>query len=512
MADNNKFGDKNGLLSCLLNSAELREEKRIFDGLTGQNSFWWFFDKNLATKPAMLLAAGERKHACKGISDIHKKGEFPKCILRHFNKAVSLNHAIKFGCPAGLSGFIFPLVLNGDNGIFIGICHVKGAVLELALENLNIAVKVIAEKIKKEQELTKLYETVRPRAIALSTVHTVHRLIGSTLNLDELLPRIARLSAQVLRTKRCAITLVDLSKKEMELKAFIDINKKQAVSLKKINLKLNIERKVIESESVYIDKKCICVPLIDQEIIGTIRVEDKQDKNPFTNFDKEILTVLGEQAVIAIKNAQLYEERGNMLLGSIKSLSAMLDTRLPNTYTHPMGFVDIVLEIGKELKLPAENMEALKYAALLMDAGKISIPDEILMKPDKLTGKEYSLIKEHPLKGAEIVGSIDAMKPAIPLILHHHERYDGKGYPEGLKGDCIPIGARIIAVADAFEAMICKRPYKKGSLNIKDAVCEIKKAAGTQLDPIVVDAFFNLVRDGRLKNIVCRLQEKDNLK
>ncbi|MCX5656777.1 MAG: HD domain-containing protein [Candidatus Omnitrophica bacterium] len=469
MADNNKFSDKNGLLNCLLKNAELREEKRIFDGLTGQTSFWWFFDKNLAKKPAMFLATGERKHACKGILEAHGKGEFLKCILRHFNKAASLNHAIKFGCPTGFSGFIFPLILNGDNGIFVGVCHVKGTVLELALENLNIVIKVIAEKIKKEQELTKLYETIRPRAIALSTIHTVHRLIGSTLNLDELLPRIA-------------------------------------------HLKLNIERKVIESESVYIDKKCICVPLIDQEIIGTIRVEDKQDKNPFTNFDKEILTVLGEQAVIAIKNAQLYEERGNMLLGSIKSLSAMLDTRLPNTYTHPMGFVDIVLEIGKELKLPAENMEALKYAALLMDAGKISIPDEILMKPDKLTGKEYSLIKEHPLKGAEIVGSIDAMKPAIPLILHHHERYDGKGYPDGLKRDNIPIGARIIAVADAFEAMICKRPYKKGSLNIKDAVYEIKKAAGTQLDPIIVNAFFNLVKDGRLKNIVCRLQEKDNLK
>jgi len=502
----NNLEENRDFIERISRSADIQEEKKIFDSFVGETSIWWLIGEKLDKKSVIVITADKNVSLCSNFSESRLRDKCLNCLLKKLRNVFKSSRPIQFNCNLYFFGMAFPIPYNGQISASLGICHLNKNIPSLVLENLRIAIKIIADKIKKEQELSKLYETVKPRAIALSTVHTVHRLIGSTLNLEELLPRIARLSLQVLRGKKCIITLVDPIKRIILPKTFIDIDKKTA-NIKKMHLKLTLEKRVIRTGKIYLDSKRLCVPLMDQEIIGTVRVESKQDNKSFTNFDQEILTVLGEQAVIAIKNAQLYEERGRMLLGSIKSLAAILDARLPDTYTHPIGFVEIVLEIGKELKLSEEKMESLKYAALLLDAGKIGIPDEILMKPTKLTGKEYSFIKEHPIKGAEIVGSIEPLKPAIPLIMHHHERFDGTGYPMKLRKEQIPLGARIIALADAFEAMICKRPYR-GTMKINDAVEEIRKSSGTQFDPIVVKAFINLVRGGKIKNIICRLQKR----
>ncbi len=502
-----KFSEDQIIFEQLLKEPDIRAEKKIFDELTGETTIWWLVGRNAGRKFLSAVNLNGESQVCNKMRESCRKKICRDCIIRNVKAAAGSAHPLEFTCHYSFYGIAIPIGYNGEAKTFLGICHINESASPLAIENLNTAVRIIVDKIKKEQELHKLYETVRPRAIALSTVHTVHRLISSTLNLGELLPRIARLSLQVMRAKKCVIMLVDPVKKTLVPKTYININKKPDANLKKIGLRANLEKEIVRTGRIYLGNKCICVPLVDQEIIGTIRVEDKQDSKPFTNSDQEILTVLAEQAVIAIRNAQLYEDRGKMLWGSIKSLGAILDARLPDAYTHPIGFVEIVLEIGKEMKLPEEDMESLKYAALLLDAGKIGVPDAILMKPTKLTGKEYGLIKEHPVKGAEIVSSIEAMKPAIPLIMHHHERFDGKGYPMELKRNQIPLGARIIALADAFEAMICKRPYK-GSMKINDAVKEIEESSGTQFDPAVVKAFLNLVKKGKVKNIICRLQKR----
>jgi HD-GYP domain-containing protein (c-di-GMP phosphodiesterase class II) len=502
-----KFNENTDFFDRLLKSTDLKEQKRIFDSLLGETTIWWLLEKKAVRKSVIAAAFKEKEGLCSNLVEARKRDKCLDCLLRNSKKMFSLGYPVEFICPPGLCGLVIPIIYNGDARIVLCICHLKGKISKILIENIASEINIIIDKIRKEWELSKLQETIRPRAIALSTVHTVHRLISSTLNLEELLPRIARLSTQVLRAKRCIIMLVDPIKKIVIPRTVIDVNMKNHFNLKGLHLKSSIENEVVNTAKIHLNNKRMCIPLIDQEVIGTITVEEKQDRSPFTNFDQEILTVLGEQAVIAIKNAQLYEERGRMVLGSIKSLAAILDTRLPDTYTHPIGFIEIVMEIGKELKLSGEDMEALKYAALLLDAGKIGIPDEILMKPAKLTGKEYRIIQEHPIKGAEIVGSIEAMKPALPVIMHHHEKYDGSGYPSGLKKSQIPMGARIIALADAFEAMICKRPYK-GSMKINEAVGEIRKSSGTQFDPIVVNAFLNLVKKGRIKNIICRLQKR----
>lgn len=224
---------------------------------------------------------------------------------------------------------------------------------------------------------------------------------------------------------------------------------------------------------------------------------NKLNKTPFDEFDKEILMTLSEQAAIAIKNAQLYKEQENITIGSIKSLAAVLDTRTPGTYRVKESFIKIVLAMGRELHLNTEGLRNLHYAAILHDAGQIAFPDELFTKTDKLTGKEYSIIKRHPHKGVSIIKHLDFLKPVVPIILHHHENYDGSGYPRGLKAEKIPLGARIMAVASTFSTMTTKRPYRQ-ELGIQAAIAEIKKNSGIQFDPHLVRVFLKIIRNNEI--------------
>jgi HD-GYP domain-containing protein (c-di-GMP phosphodiesterase class II) len=146
------------------------------------------------------------------------------------------------------------------------------------------------------------------------------------------------------------------------------------------------------------------------------------------------------------------------------------------------------------MHLDEKQIESLKYASLLHDAGKIDIPLEILTKSTKLTVREYNIIKKHPVMGAQILRPLQILKPVIPIIMHHHEKYNGMGYPSRLKKGQIPQGARIMAVADAFEAMVYGRPYRERK-NIDSAVKEIKSKSGTQFDPRVVEAFLKVIKN-----------------
>jgi HD-GYP domain-containing protein (c-di-GMP phosphodiesterase class II) len=149
------------------------------------------------------------------------------------------------------------------------------------------------------------------------------------------------------------------------------------------------------------------------------------------------------------------------------------------------------------MRIPLKEQRSIEYAALLHDAGRLGIPEAILRKPAKLDPAEFDLVKEHTVKGAHLLQPLEILEPAIPIILHHHERYDGTGYPKGLKGDEIPMGARILAVANAFEAMVTGRPYRK-AMSVEEAAKEIASHAGTQFDPHVVEAFLKVIRNEAL--------------
>lgn len=191
------------------------------------------------------------------------------------------------------------------------------------------------------------------------------------------------------------------------------------------------------------------------------------------------------------------ENRVNQtLLESIYAFAKTIKAKDYYTSEHIDKTVSIVTKIGEKLNLYGKELENLKHAAILHDLGKIGIPDKILGKKGRLTKKEYEVIKNHPQIGAEIIRSVHFLKDVVPIILHHHERFDGKGYPSGLDGKRIPPGARIIAIADVYQALISDRPYRK-AYNKEKALKIIKEGSGTQFDPEIVKAFLSVIKESR---------------
>ncbi len=477
------------LFDKLRKSTSLKKEEECF-GCYMKPAAWWLLEKpNPKMSDLQKLISNNCPHFKKG--PLPAKNTCSASIFDVVKKAAKEKKLVRFDCIANLHGFVYPIVQGDKLYGYIGACYSKKDVSAEVLDIFAAFTDAIVRETQKELELSKLYETIRPRAIALSTVHTVHRLISSTLDLAELLPRIARLSLQILRANRCSIKLVDAKRKLLLPKATVDLREKK-VRLKKVKIGKWAPGKAFKQGRPIRGDDFLAIPLIDEDVIGVITMYDKIDKKPFTAFDQEIMSTLAEQAVIAIKNAQLYKEQEKLTMGSIKSLAKVLDTRAPGTYVPRASFLKIALAIGQEMRLTTNDLKSLEYAAILHDAGEIIVPDEVLTKPTKLTGKEYAIVKEHPAVGVEIIKHMKALKSATPIVLYHHEKYDGSGYPRGLKKDQIPLGARIMAVVSAFEAMVTKRPYRTIK-SIEEAMEEIKNNAGTQFDPKVVDVFLKIM-------------------
>lgn len=214
--------------------------------------------------------------------------------------------------------------------------------------------------------------------------------------------------------------------------------------------------------------------------------------------------------LIARHSFQAYIDMRDMYLDTIQSLAAAIDAKDPYTKGHSERVADYSVKIARALKLPEARVEKLKYVALLHDIGKMGIREQILNKPSMLTVTEFDEMKKHSVTGAEIVGKVRRFQEETEIIRHHHERWDGKGYPDGLKGTAIPLGARIVAVADTFDAMTSDRPYRK-ALTPEEALKEIEKCAGTQLDPDVVklfcEIFPSIAQDIALKKTTARQAE-----
>lgn len=333
---------------------------------------------------------------------------------------------------------------------------------------------------------TKKYKTL------ISAIHSIYRLVNSTFELKDLISRLTRLICQIFNTKHCTILLLDQTKKYSLLKCII-IEKKKYILDKKTKISSRIENKIIKTSSSIREKYLLGLPLVNEDTIGLIILKRNKNDTHFDIFDQEVLMTIAEQAIIGIRNLELYEEQQKIVLGSIKSLATLLDMRIPQEYTHSPYFSRLVTAIAHQMHLDERQIESLKYASLLHDAGKANIPLEILTKTTKLTPKEYGIIKSHPIKGAQILRPIQILKPVISIIMHHHEKYDGTGYPSRLKKYQIPQGSRIMAVADAFEAMVYGRPYRE-RIKIDSAIKEIKKKSGTQFDPKVVEAFLKTIK------------------
>jgi len=208
----------------------------------------------------------------------------------------------------------------------------------------------------------------------------------------------------------------------------------------------------------------------------------------FTFEDLGSLEQLAGLIGIAFENIRLVTDMQELFFGTVKSLSSAIDAKSSWTAGHSERVTRYALMLGQETGMNGPELRSLEMAALLHDVGKLGTYDMILDKECSLTADEYEIIKRHPVRGAELLKPIKQMRHILPAVLHHHERYDGSGYPDGLKGSDIPGLARVLAVADAFDSMTAWRPYRR-TFTCQEAIAELRRCAGTQFDPVLVEAF-----------------------
>ena len=236
----------------------------------------------------------------------------------------------------------------------------------------------------------------------------------------------------------------------------------------------------------------LSVPILFyDEVLGTLTVYGKEP-HLFTHNETRLLATFATQTALAIKNMQLHENTQIGYLNTINALVMAMEARHSYTRGHAERVTRYALEVGRKVNLTEAEMDAIRYTGKLHDIGKIAVPDHILDKPGKLTVAERAQIELHPSRGAEMLESLKFLHDGICVVRNHHERYDGRGYPDGLVGNTIPLIARVVSLADAFDAMTTDRSYRK-AMSVPDAILEIKRHTGTQFDPRISEAFLELL-------------------
>lgn len=255
--------------------------------------------------------------------------------------------------------------------------------------------------------------------------------------------------------------------------------------------------KTVDRVSGFTTRNIICTPVKSKEhIIGVLEGINKKD-GQFDDNDLKLIKLLSNYVAVAIENARLYTELKETFYSTAEVLAETIELRDPYTGGHTKRVNDYSVIIGKYMGLNKSEIESLKLAAILHDIGKIGVRDYILLKQGKLEKEELTKMNMHSLYAAELLHHIKQLKDVIPGVRGHHERYDGDGYPDRLKESKIPLIARIISVADTFDAMTTDRPYRKG-FSKEAAFAELKRFAGTQFDTEVVESFLKAYRDGEL--------------
>lgn len=338
----------------------------------------------------------------------------------------------------------------------------------------------------------------------------ISRSLNSEVDLERLMWKIVPFVREMLGADRGSVFLLDRDRREMwslvaegdEVKEIrFSVDKGIAGYVARTGRTVNIPdaysdprfNRDIDRHTGYRTRSILCSPMknLQGEIIGVVQILNKLEGDAFTRDDEIALEAFAAQAAIAVENALLYAKIEGTYEQTLQALVALLDRRDVETENHSLRVVEYTLLIARKLGFRGRSLRPIKWGALLHDIGKIGIEDRILHKPEKLTPEEWEIMKTHPIIGYEALKHIKFLTDALPIVRHHHERYDGKGYPDGLKGNEIPIGARIFAIADAFDAMTSDRPYRK-AMSVEKALWEIAACSGTQFDPNIVGIFLQI--------------------
>jgi len=365
----------------------------------------------------------------------------------------------------------------------------------------------MVEKHDTEDETEKL----KRRVYYFSSLLNVSSAITSEINLNDVLEIIVKKTQEITATDICSLRLLEKGwlvpkasvghsdeylRRQKKLRvgeslAGLAVMDKRMVMANLNQDKLHIEADLIRKEGMNV---FLCVPLmIKEKIIGTLSVYSKRKITHISQDAKDFMSFLAEQCAIALENARLYDEAKETYISSIAALSSAIDARDEYTAGHSEEVAEYAVALGKELGFSSERLRILRYAALLHDIGKIGIPDHILLKPSSLTDPEWKIMKTHPRRGEDILKPFRFLEDAVIFVKQHQEKYDGTGYPDGLKDKKISLEARILSVVDAYQAMTSRRSYRS-AYSHREAVKELKDKSGTQFDPVIVDAFLRVLK------------------
>jgi len=222
------------------------------------------------------------------------------------------------------------------------------------------------------------------------------------------------------------------------------------------------------------------------------------DGGDFTSVDVQLFRAVADRVTPFLENHRLYEDLADLLMGMLHALVSSIDAKDTYTCGHSERVAYISRALARASGMPDEMCERIYLAGLLHDVGKIGVPDSILCKMGRLTAEEFEAMRRHPEIGAKILSRVRQIQDLLPGVLYHHERIDGRGYPEGLAGENIPLMGRLICIADCFDAMTTNRTYRS-ALPLPVALAEVRRCAGTQFDPKFAEVFLDLDHESLLK-------------
>lgn len=414
-----------------------------------------------------------------------------------------------------------PLMVRGHNVGVMLLDNIERPEL-FTPETINLAVR-FANRVAVSMENARLHGSEQRKLKETIALLEVSRIVTSTLDTETLLARLVQVTADTCDVVEC---IAYVCEEEYEFYPTAHFGKLSESGWKPDPKECILAGELSDEEIEYLLKRnkiafsnpglspfmpegvtgvakvetVLSVPIYSRErLLGVMVLLYSLPDDELETEDINLINAISRQAGVALDNASLYEDLEQSYFSTIKALARAIEVKDPYTYGHSERVTVYAMAIGEKMGLSERELKFMKYAAALHDIGKIGIAPKILNKPMGLTDEEFLYIKTHPQLGDSIIELIPFLQESRAIILYHHERFDGKGYPDGLKGNDIPLGARILSVADSFEAMMSDRPYRK-ALPLHEAVKELTDNKGTQFDPDVIDAFIEVIAEGGLED------------
>lgn len=381
----------------------------------------------------------------------------------------------------------------------------------------RLTLNTLANQTAVAVENARLYTAEQNRRKELDTLYNMARQLVKTDNLEEILNTIARQAvistkvsyARILTRQENGNFICKAVHQPTQNHLNLGLNREEPLVAEHFYNWLFKQGKTLvvdwdgpelqeeEREAIFLEKtKYLCIsPLVgSNEYIGMLILGELPGPHvqPFDSARVRLVNVIADHAINAIQRAALHKQLEENFLQTVISLANAMDARDSYTGYHSQRMANLATDVCETLGLSEQRIEAVRWAALLHDIGKIGVPDDILNKAGPLTEQEWETMKRHPTIGAEIVAPVKMLEPVAPIIRAHHERWDGTGYPRRLKKEQIPVEARVLSIVDTYIAITDERVYRAGRTH-EEAIAEIRRHSGRQFDPRIVDIFCKIV-------------------